>query len=287
MSSTLTEDPSVRGVVKAPLFGLVLAGGRSARMQRDKAALAYHGTSQLEWAVQRLKPYVERVFVSVRPDQQQDSVRAQFEQIVDTRSDLGPTAGIVAAQERYPQVAWLVLACDLPFLDGNTLSYLVHCRNPGRAATAFRSSHDGLPEPLCAIYEPASRQRLLQYVAMGKSCPRKFLSGADTELLRQPQVRALDNVNTPDEYGAAVTALQTGDAAGVKSSSDTPGQASSDMRVESGGDPRSNPVARSGFTCNILRCYASRPDVAMKRSSRPQALLASCTPNCRPVTPSR
>lgn len=210
MSTRLTEDPALQDVAATPLFGLVLAGGRSARMQRDKAALAYHGTSQLEWAVQRLKPYVERVFVSVRPDQQQDPVRAQFEQIVDTRTDLGPTAGIVAAQARFPQVAWLVLACDLPFLDGDTLGYLVRSRNPRRAATAFRSSHDGLPEPLCAIYEPASAQQLLQYVATGKSCPRKFLSGTDTELLQQPQARALDNVNTPDEYGAAVTALQPG-----------------------------------------------------------------------------
>ncbi|MBV8742152.1 MAG: NTP transferase domain-containing protein, partial [Sinobacteraceae bacterium] len=73
MSTTLTEAPSLHGVAAPPLFGLVLAGGRSARMQRDKATLAYHGTSQLEWAVQRLKPCVERVFVSVRPDQQQDS----------------------------------------------------------------------------------------------------------------------------------------------------------------------------------------------------------------------
>jgi len=33
-----------------PLFGLILAGGMSKRMQRDKAALAYHGRTQLEWA---------------------------------------------------------------------------------------------------------------------------------------------------------------------------------------------------------------------------------------------
>ena len=61
---------------------------------------------------------------------------------------------------------------------------------------------------MCAIYEPASRQLLLQYVATGKSCPRKFLLGTDTELLQQPAPRALDNINTPEEYGAAVTALK-------------------------------------------------------------------------------
>jgi molybdenum cofactor guanylyltransferase len=192
----------------APLYGLVLSGGRSSRMQRDKATLAYHGTSQLEWAVQNLKPHVEKVFVSVRPDQQQDPVRAAFPQIVDTREDLGPSAGIMAAQERYPEAAWLILACDLPFLDKGTLAHLVKHRDPQKVATAYRSTHDGLPEPLCAIWEPASREPLLRQVATGRVCPRKFLLGNEPLLLDQPAPRALDNVNTPEEYGSAVSALK-------------------------------------------------------------------------------
>ena len=71
----------------APIYALVLAGGHSKRMQRDKAALIYHGRSQLEWAVSFLQPHVERVFVSVRPDQTNDPVRARFEQIVDTQDE--------------------------------------------------------------------------------------------------------------------------------------------------------------------------------------------------------
>ena len=47
-----------------------------------------------------------------------------------------------------------MLACDLPLLDAATLEHLLRARDPRRAATAYRSSHDGLPEPLCAIYEP-------------------------------------------------------------------------------------------------------------------------------------
>jgi molybdopterin-guanine dinucleotide biosynthesis protein A len=191
----------------APLYGLVLAGGRSSRMQRDKAALAYHGQTQLEWAVSLIQPHVERAFVSVRPDQIGDPVRARFAQIVDTRENLGPAAGILAAQARFPLAAWLVLACDLPFLDGGTLSHLLRARNPLRAATAYRSSQDGLPEPLCAIYEPSSREALLAYITSGKQCPRKFLINSNTELVDQPDPRALDNVNTPEEYSSAVAAL--------------------------------------------------------------------------------
>ena len=199
--------------VAPPVYGLVLAGGQSTRMKRDKATLAYHGgKTQLEWAMELLQPHVERAFVSVRPGQA-DPIRARFEQIVDTREGLGPIAGIMAAQARYPDVAWLVLACDLPFIEAATLDYLLAARDPTRLATAFRSGHpnnpkhNGLPEPLCAIYEPSSREAILAHVAAGKDCPRKFLINADTKLLDQPNPRALDNVNTPDEYGSAMTSL--------------------------------------------------------------------------------
>jgi molybdenum cofactor guanylyltransferase len=195
----------------SPVYGLVLTGGQSTRMQRDKATLTYHGRTQLEWAMDLLEPYVAKAFVSVRPGQS-DPVRARFEQIVDTREGLGPIAGIMAAQARYPDVAWLVLACDLPFLDDSTLQYLLTQRDPTRPATAFRSrnpnpKHDGLPEPLCAIYEPASREAILAHVASGKDCPRKFLINAGTKLLDQPNAHALDNVNTPEEYGSAMASL--------------------------------------------------------------------------------
>jgi molybdopterin-guanine dinucleotide biosynthesis protein A len=193
----------------APIYALVLAGGRSTRMQRDKAALTYHGRTQLEWAVSLLAPHVERIFVSVRPDQTHDPVRAQFEQIVDTEQNLGPIAGILAAQAEYPQAAWLVLACDLPFVGRDTLTYLIESRRPDRVATAFRSSHDGLPEPLCAIYEPSSHEPLLAHVAKGKNCPRKFLINSDVQLIDEPNPRALDNVNTPQEQLAAIAALST------------------------------------------------------------------------------
>jgi molybdopterin-guanine dinucleotide biosynthesis protein A len=191
--------------MNAPVYGLVLAGGRSSRMQRDKAALSYHGRTQLEWAMELIQPFVAQAFVSVRPDQINEPIRAKYPQVVDTHDNLGPIAGIVAAQTLHPDVAWLVLACDLPFLDAGTLKHLVWARAPERMATAYRSSHDGLPEPLCAIWEPASRPAITKYLATGKNCPRKFLINSDVLLLEEPNPRALDNVNTPEEYGSAMS----------------------------------------------------------------------------------
>jgi len=191
----------------APLFGLVLAGGASTRMQRDKAVIEYHGQSQLHWTFHLLSHVCAATFVSVRPDQREEPTRAGLPQIVDRQPGIGPIAGISAALHAHPKAAWLVVACDLPFLNEQTLRYLVEQRDARKVATAFKSSHDGLPEPLCAIWEPAAREPVLAFVAAGKQCPRKFLINADTLLLDLPDTHALDNVNTADEYRSTVAAF--------------------------------------------------------------------------------
>ena len=190
------------------LFGLVLAGGRSTRMQRDKAALEYRpGESQIDAAMKLLDGRVARAFLSVRDDQRADPVRARHALIVDRDGLEGPIAGIRAALEEFTDAAWLVVACDLPYLDARTLDLLISSRAVAADATAFRSSHDGLPEPLCAIYEPRARAGLDAHIAAGRNCPRKYLINANTRLLEQPDPRALDNVNTVDEYAAAMSAI--------------------------------------------------------------------------------
>ncbi len=110
------------------------------------------------------------------------------------------------SDRRPPRPGWCV-ACDLPFLDAATLDQLIAERDPARHATAFRSVHDGLPEPLCAIYEPGSREPILHYVEAGGSCPRKFLLTHDTQLLDPLNVLALDNANTPQDLAAVLAAL--------------------------------------------------------------------------------
>jgi molybdopterin-guanine dinucleotide biosynthesis protein A len=185
-----------------PLYGLVLAGGRSRRMQADKAVLSYGSRPQLALAFELLSPRVDAAWISIRADQAADSLRAAFPQVVDGGIGTGPIAGIVAAQGLEPAAAWLVLACDLPLLDGATLDQLIAGRDPARPATAYRGAQDGLPEPLCAIYEPASREPILHYVAAGGTCPRRFLLSQDTLLLDPLNARALDNANTPQDLAA-------------------------------------------------------------------------------------
>jgi molybdopterin-guanine dinucleotide biosynthesis protein A len=189
------------------LYGLVLAGGRSTRMQADKAALAYGARPQLAEAFDLVSRRTEHAFVSVRADQALEPLRAAYPQVLDGDAGRGPIAGILAAQALHPDVAWLVVACDLPFLDDATLGELLRRRDPGRLATAFASARDGLPEPLCAIYEPASGEAMRAHVAAGRDCPRKFLMTHDVMLVALPTPAALDNANTPEDAQAARATL--------------------------------------------------------------------------------
>jgi len=185
--------------VREPTWGLVLAGGKSRRMGSDKASLIRDGETQLDRAMHLLGTRLERVFVSTRPDQVDDPVRRNFEQIVDAYENLGPVAGILSAMDEYPSVSWLVLACDLPNIDDATIAYLLENVSPDHEATAFRSVHDDLPEPLCAVYRPASRAGIDHFVQKGTTCPRKMLINSHTHLLQQPNPDALHNVNSPED----------------------------------------------------------------------------------------
>lgn len=187
-----------------PLHGLVLAGGKSRRMGRDKAGLSRGGQSQLAYVVSVLEPLVDRLFVSTRADQQHERERSRFDQIVDRYEDMGPVAGILSAMDEYPDVDWLVVACDLPNIDASTVSYLLQRRSPDRPFSAYRSSHDGLPEPLCAVYASDSAKIVRGFVAEGIHCPRKILIRSDTQLLEQPDPNSLHNVNTPEDLQDSV-----------------------------------------------------------------------------------
>jgi molybdenum cofactor guanylyltransferase len=189
------------------MFVNVLAGGKSRRMGQDKALLRHNGETQLGLAVRLLQQHLARVFVSARADQSTEPERARFSQIVDRYANLGPLAGILSAMDTDPQAAWLVVACDLPNLDSETIRHLLDERSAAQPFTAYRSSVDGMPEPLCAIYNPSARRILDEFVAAGIQCPRKIMMRSDTRLLEARNPKALDNINTPDELSRHAAGL--------------------------------------------------------------------------------
>lgn len=195
--ATMTERPN----------GLVLAGGRSRRMQADKALIDYHGRPQLDWTYELLAPYCAATFVSVRADQHDES-RDRHPRIEDEGESIGPAGGMLSAYRR-AHCAWLVVACDLPYLSAKVFETLLAQRDPSMHATAYRSASDGLPEPLCAIWEPAGLEWLSAQVSEGGWCPRKALIRGRTKLLAPLDASALDNVNTPHEHAAATRQIRS------------------------------------------------------------------------------
>ncbi|GAA4461979.1 hypothetical protein GCM10023093_07680 [Nemorincola caseinilytica] len=181
----------------APLYGLVLAGGRSVRMGRDKGAIPWHGREQRYYMADMLAPLCEHVYISCRAEQQ-DEIDAAYHTLPDSYEGGGPLIAILSAFRARPDVAWLVVACDLPLLDAGTLRYLIANRDAKGIATTFRGPEDGLPEPLVTIWEPAAYAILLQHIANGYKCPRKALifNEANVRMLDAPDAAKILNANT-------------------------------------------------------------------------------------------
>lgn len=189
-------------IKSTPLYGLIMTGGRSSRMNQDKSLLEYYNKKQYQYLYEQLENLCSAVFISCRKEQSENYDSCP--QIYDKYLDMGPIGGILSAMTEEPDASWLVIACDLPFIDQVSLSYLLENRNPFKYATAFQSSYDSFPEPLCTIYEPKSKLRLSQFLGLNYQCPRKALINSRIELIRQLNPNSLDNINCPEEHREAL-----------------------------------------------------------------------------------
>ena len=183
---------------KPALNGLVLAGGISSRMGFDKGAINWHGKQQRYYIADLLENFCEDVFISCRAGQEKE-IDKGYQTITDTFTGLGPFGAILSAFREKPDDAWLVVACDLPLVNADTLKHLTGNRNVSSIATAFQSTYQNFPEPLITIWEPKSYPVLLSFLAQGYSCPRKVLINSEVTVLNAPDPNNLTNVNTPGE----------------------------------------------------------------------------------------
>jgi molybdopterin-guanine dinucleotide biosynthesis protein A len=158
----------------------------------------WHGKAQREYMAEVLTGICDDVFISCRDDQQQQVTNHKM--IADNFTDLGPYGAILSAFRENPNVAWLVVASDLPLVDKQTLQYLADNRNISAVATTFESPFDGLPEPLITIWEPKAYAILLSFLAQGYSCPRKALRNNNVHIIRAQHPEKLMNVNTQKNW---------------------------------------------------------------------------------------
>ena len=196
MSQAMSHD--LGSDAAPPVYGLLLAGGHSRRFGRDKAGIVVDGQVLLARIFTLVSSVCDHVFVSVRADQIDEALRKQYPLIVDERRELGPAGGILAAHAHSPDRAWFITACDMPLLDQASIRLLIESRRADKAGTSYRSPLNGLPEPLCAIWEPATLEKFRQRVESGGSLsPRDILADVNVDLIDAPDARVLANVNTP------------------------------------------------------------------------------------------
>ena len=192
---------------KTLLYGLVLSGGKSTRMGEDKGLLHYHGLPQREYLYLILKTVCDEAYLSIRSEQAR-ALDPRCNYITDRDEFQGPFNGILSAHAAFPDIAWLVFACDLPLLDMASLQQLIAERDPDKHATAMATQQSGLPEPLAAIWEPQGLNLALKHVHTTKNPgPRKFLLHADVKLVYPKPDRVLYNANSLAEYKFAKSIL--------------------------------------------------------------------------------
>jgi len=130
------------------LSAVLLAGGKSRRMGRDKAAILFRDSPlwqrQLD-LLRKLEP--ERLFVSAQTDPAWRPVDVEF--VADAQPSRGPLSGIAAALSRTASEHLLALATDMPFMTGDYLRELFKQTQPGCGAVPMI---DNRAEPLSAIY---------------------------------------------------------------------------------------------------------------------------------------
>jgi molybdopterin-guanine dinucleotide biosynthesis protein A len=188
-----------------PLKGLVLTGGKSTRMAKDKSSLNYHGVPQKDYMFNLLESFCDSVYMSVRDTDQASEV--DHPSIVDSFMGLGPYGGILSAFREDPNAAWLVVAVDLPYLNQETVTELVNKRNVHKTATCFIDRNDEYPEPLITIWEPRAYPLLLKFLSKGYSCPRKVLLNSNINIIVNRDKKSLTNVNTPEDHERAYKEL--------------------------------------------------------------------------------
>jgi molybdopterin-guanine dinucleotide biosynthesis protein A len=125
----------------------VLAGGQSTRMGRDKALLAWQGSTLIELALEKLREVsAEPRIVGTRPDLQRFAPVIQ-----DNFPAVGPLGGIEAALNATDTDLNLFLSVDLPLLPVRFLRWMISRAGLTEAAATIPQV-ESRPHPLCAIY---------------------------------------------------------------------------------------------------------------------------------------
>jgi len=186
--------------------GIVLAGGKSSRMGRDKTQLAVDGSRTfVERAVATVSRLADEVIVVTAAEPYE---QAGVRWARDIYPGAGPLGGIYSGLRAGSMPYVLVVACDMPFLSMPLLRHMVQM--PRDYDVLIPRREDGRLEPLHAIYARACLEPIHALLEAGRYCILDLFEMGrmhylDEEELRRydPQGRSFFNINTPDELWQA------------------------------------------------------------------------------------
>jgi molybdopterin-guanine dinucleotide biosynthesis protein A len=146
------------------LTGVILCGGESRRMGRDKGLILKDGVPWARQMAEKLSFLLIPVVFSVNPlqmtgyaDQLGDAC------LVKDEADLpGPLNGLLSVHAQFPQRDLLLLACDMVDMDESTIARLVEAYHAGGPYEFYAHREGGFYQPFCAIYTARSLDIPLQ-----------------------------------------------------------------------------------------------------------------------------
>jgi molybdopterin-guanine dinucleotide biosynthesis protein A len=155
------------------LTGLILAGGRSTRMGREKALLTLaDGRTLLQRQVDVLRAAgAAKVQVSMRAGDKLNP-GAGVGLVEDGEADVGPLAGIAAGLRAAPPGLVIVLAVDMPSITAEHLKRLLEIATPGRGVVPVVA---GQIEPLAAVYPTSLAGSAETWLAGGQRAVHKWV----------------------------------------------------------------------------------------------------------------
>jgi len=182
--------------------GLILAGGRSRRMQgKDKALLAMRGETLLAHIIRRLSPQVDAL--ALNSNASPDAFSAYGLPIIPDRLPgfLGPLAGVHAGLAQYPEDHLVTVAVDLPFLPPDLVARL----HAGLGAKSCAYASDGERHALALLWRPGMAASVEDYLQRGGRSLKDFLAVHGQPVrFDQPRDRGLFcNLNTPEDLARA------------------------------------------------------------------------------------
>lgn len=197
----------------------ILAGGKSTRMGRDKAALTLDGARFVDRLAREFAPCGD---VMISAAKSEDYADLGLPVVADAHLEIGPIEGIRQALLHAREPFVFVCATDMPFLKRAVADYLAEFISSDWDVCAL--SEGGRIQPLCAIYRKSVLSTVEALIESGRYRLSEILSSVRTKVVRRElscfDARVVQNINTPGEY-RAITGPAVFCVSGVKNSGKT------------------------------------------------------------------